>query len=109
MKNRLLEKGFRRFEPSSLDNENITDKYQKRYDDEKGKKYFITVNKWRPWVHPYTGDKFGPSYDYDIQLYKKDTRDAINVNFLSSWNIDDVEDYAEKLFNTGLFDYYEEW
>lgn len=109
MDNRLLEKGFERFEPSNLDNEGISDKYSKRYTDEKGKKYFIVVNKWKPWIHPHTKEEFGPSYDYDVQLYSKDTHDPINLNFFASWDIDRVEDYVEKLFSTGLFDYYEEW
>ena len=45
-----------------------------------------------------------------MQLYKKDgRRDAKAVDFLfhSTWSVDEVEEQMEKLFETGLFEYYE--
>ena len=42
----IIEKGYKEFEPSPLKNNSISKCFQKRFDDENGKKYFITINKW---------------------------------------------------------------
>ena len=105
----LLDRGFMQYKPSEIDHESVEACFQKRYDDEKGKKYFINVKKWASYVHPYSGEIFPESYEYDTQLYKKDDHDAINLLFHSTWSLDDVEDYIEKFWNTGLFDYYEKF
>ena len=105
----FLKQGFHQFPPTQFDSSGVETCFQKRYDDDKGKKYFITVKKWSGWVHPHTGDKVPPGYEYDVQLYKKDDHDAIDLLFHSSWALADVEKYMEQLWNTGLFDYYEEW
>jgi hypothetical protein len=86
--------------------------FQKRYDDEIGKRYFITINKWRAFRHPYTGEEFPATYEYSVQLYKKDGRHdvkAVDFLFHSTWSVDEVEEYMNKLFETGLFEYYEKW
>lgn len=105
----LINKGFHEYSPSAFDHESVETCFQKRYDDENGKKYFITVKKWKEFYHPHTHEVYPPNYEYDTQLYKKDGHDAVDVLFHSSWNIEDVEDYLEKLWGTGLFDYYEMW
>lgn len=104
---KLLSKGYTEFTPGPFDNEGVIQCFQKRFRDEKGIKYFITVNKWEPFTHPHTGETFESSYEASTQLYRKDAHDAINMLFLSSWDIDDVEAYLESIFQTGLFDYYE--
>ena len=109
----FLNRGFKQFQPTPhLDPEAMETHFQKRYDDEVGKRYFITVNKWMAFKNYYTGEEFPATYEYDVQLYKKDGRhDAKAVDFLfhSTWNIDEVEEYMQKLFETGLFEYYEKW
>ena len=105
----LLDQGFHEFRPTPFDSDSVETCFQKRYDDEQGKKYFITIKKWKAWRHPHTGELTLPSYEYDVQLYKKDDHDAMDILFHSSWALKDVEDYLEKLWNTGLFDYYETW
>ena len=109
----LIEKGFHQFRPTPrLDPERIETKFQKRYDDIFGKKYFITINKWGEFKHPYTGEVFPASYEYDVQLHKKDDREnakAVDLLFHSTWGLEEVEEYMEKLFDTGLFEYYEKW
>ena len=43
----LLERGYKEYLPNPvLDNESIVKKFQKRFDDDFGKKYFIDVTKW---------------------------------------------------------------
>ena len=42
----LEDRGYKRYSPSVIDGEGVTDCFQKRFDDEKGKKYFINVKRW---------------------------------------------------------------
>ena len=105
----LIERNFKKFKPGPYLSEGVEACFQKRYDDERGKKYFITINKWEPFTHPHTGKTFPPDYEYTAQLYKKDTHDAVDILFHSSWNLEDVEEYLEMMFDTGKFDYYEEF
>lgn len=103
----FLDKGFTKYKPDySFDNRDIEACFQKRYDDEQGKKYFITAKKWSGFTHPYTGETFNPAYEYHIQLLSKDDRNAVDLLFHSSWELEDVEKYVEEIWKTGLFDYY---
>lgn len=104
----LIERGYVEFSPSPFASDGITTCFQKWFKDENGKRYFITVNKWIEMRHPYTGATFPSTYEYETQLYKKNTHDAVNILFHSSWSIEDVEDYMAIMFDSGLFDYYEE-
>ena len=105
---KLIEKGYQKFKPARpFDNESITDKFQKAFLNKTGKKYFITVSKWKEFTHPATKQKFPPSYEYDIQLYDKENRNPINLTFFAGWECEDVENFAEQLFETGMFEYYE--
>ena len=105
----LIENGFHSFSPGPFLDKDVELCFQKRYDNDKGKKYFITVNKWRPFTHPHTGETFPSAYEYTTQLYKKESHDALNLLFHSSWKLEDVESCLETLFATGMFDYYEKF
>ena len=106
----FLSRGYRRYGKSQFDPECVECLLQKRFDDDKGKKYFITVKKWN-WEK--YKDKLGntplATYEYNTQFYKKDTHDAVDVDWHSSWNLEDVEKMAEDLWKTGWFEHYEEW
>lgn len=109
----FTERGYHQFKPSSLHNPNISRCWQRRFEDDVGKKYFIDINEWdnaemkAHMSHPENCPDF--SYEYELQMYAKDTHDAINLTFLSSWDIERVEAFVEKLWATGEFDYYEKW
>jgi len=105
----FISNGFSQFEPPSIYPVGVETCFQKRYDDDVGKKYFITVLKWEPMTHPYTLETTPSQYEYEVQLYNNIGHDALDLNFHSSWTLDQVEDYLEKLWNTGLFDYYEKF
>lgn len=105
----FLSKGFSEFRPTAFDSNGVEKCFQKRYDDELGKKYFITVRKWSAMLHAYTGVESPPSYEYEVQLYKKGSHDALDLMFHSSWNLEDVEAYVEAMWGTGLFEHYETW
>ena len=105
---KLIEKGYVEFEPSPLDN-GVTTMFQKRFDDKIGKKYFITVKRWDFPPHPYTGEHIPTSYEYESQLYEKDTHNPINISHFSGWDIDKVEMWYERHWNNEEYDYYEKW
>lgn len=104
----LIKKGYRESSPLPFKEESVERTFYKAFSDEKGRKYSIIVNKWKGWRHPHTKEVNPPEYEYELQLYKNETHDAINLCFLSSWSIDEVEEFVEQLFATGLFGYYEE-
>ena len=41
----LLERGYKQYKPTQFDNESVVARFQKRFDDDFGKKYFIDVLK----------------------------------------------------------------
>ena len=102
----LLEKGYKEYEVPEFDNPNIEKCFSKKVEDEKGVKYFINLKRWWPLQNNDTGEIMILGDEITIQYYKKDTREAVDVMFHSSWKIDEAEEYAEKIFATGLFDYY---
>ena len=113
----FIQRGFKQFPPTPyLDPDGIETHFQKRYDDETGKRYFITVNKWKPNVDPRTGMVWPSNYEYEVYFAKRDNNGkgglgekAIKILLYAGWNVDEVEEYVQKLFETGLFDYYEKW
>ena len=105
----LLDRGFKQFNPTPFDSDGIETCFQKRYDDDVGKRYFITVHKWKPMTHPHTHEVFPASYEYNVQLSGKANHDAVDVLFHSTWELDAVEDCLRKMFETGMFDYYEKF
>lgn len=101
----LIEKGYKEFAPSPFCDEYIIKFFQKRFDDEWGKKYFINVNKY-----DLTNiDTNNSPYEFEIYLTVIGG-DAIRLLLYgSNWDIDKVEIYIDNLFNTGVYEYYELW
>ena len=112
MDQKLYDLGYHDYSPTPYDSENIVLRFQKRFDDEIGKRYFIDVIKWDnkfiP-VHsrPQTFKQY--DYEYEAQMYKKDTHDAVDFHFHTSWTIEMVEEFMKTQFETGLYDYYEKF
>lgn len=110
----FLNRGYKKYDKTQFQRSDIyLYNFQKRFDDEKGKKYFIDVhkisNEWmsehdksKEWYKPY-------QYTYSCQLYKKDTHAPVNMEFFSDWTIEQVEDFVERLFRNEELDYYERW
>lgn len=109
----FLDHGYKKYNKTPFQSDMILYNFQKRFDDDVGKKYFIDVhkatNEWmreldkqQSWYTPY-------SYTYSCQLYRKDTHAAVDMEFFSSWTIDQVEEFVENLFQSGRLDYYEKW
>ena len=105
----LIEKGYHEYKPTPYEHQGVERVYQKCFRDNKGKKYFIDVKKWEDMFHPYTHELIPGGYEYETQLYKKGTHDPFNITFLSHWDIENVEEFVENLFQSGVLDYYEEF
>ena len=104
-----ISRGYTQYKPTPYDSEFVETRFQKRFDDDKGKKYFIDIIKHKGFVHPYTKEEYPPSYEYETQMYQKGTHNPVNFEFLSTWTIEEVEEFMEKQFATGMFDHYEMW
>ena len=109
----FIDRGYKKYPKSIVDTESVVYNFQKRFDDKTGKKYFIDIhrytNEWmperekkQPWYKPF-------DYTYSCQLYKKGSHAAVNLEFFSSWTIEEVEEFVESLSQSGELDYYEEW
>lgn len=103
----IIAKGYKECGASLL-NKSIIQIFQKRFDDDIGKKYFIDINKWS-WKEFGREELPDYTYEFEIQLYSKDLHEPLNLNFFSGWDIDKVERYVESIWNNGMFDYYEKW
>lgn len=105
----VLERGYKEYPPATVIYPHSTRMFQKRFRDEQGRtKYFIDVNMYPEFIHGYNGEVFGPTFEMALQMYRKGTHDPINILFFSSWELEDVEQFVEKMFSSGDFDYYDE-
>lgn len=109
----LLERGYKQYKPMPhLDSDLIVAKFQKRFDDDFGKKYFIDVVKWShdfipkdrrdEWWKPYT-------YSYEVYTTMFENEDAMKIDFYSSWTLEQVEKFMEDFFDKMEPNYYESW
>ena len=107
--NYLIEKGYRTFKRSEIDSIYVENLFQKRFDDDIGKKYFITIKKWQPIEVKWSGDIIGPSYEYTTQFYFGNENNPVNLDFFGGWNLEDAENKIEEIWKLGNFEYYEKW
>lgn len=108
----LLERGYKEYPPTRFDSEMTVAMFQKRFDDNVGKKYFINVtkNSWDfvpesrrdKWWVPFT-------YEYEVQVTKFEEEKPINLNFFSGWSLDEVETFMEEFFEKMNLNHYETW
>lgn len=108
----LLDRGYKQYDPTKIDNELVVLRFQKRFDDSFGKKYFINVVKSSMDFIPESqrGDWWTPfKYTYEVQVTFDENEKALNLEFFSDWPIDKVEEFMENFFNTMGPNYYESW
>lgn len=101
----IVSKGYKEYNPTHFHNEYIIKCFQKRLDDDIGKKYFIDINQY------YSIGKNLEKYnfEYSVQLYDKDTHNPVNMLFHCGWELERVEEFVENMFQSGMLDYYEIW
>lgn len=96
----FISNGYKEIEPS-LYEKFVETCFQKKVVDEKGKKYFITVNKFGPIFD------VGPSYEFNVQFTSRNDK-PMNINLFSNWSIEEAEYAIERIWKTGLWRHYEE-
>ena len=109
---KLLERGYKQYNPTPFDNSSIVARFQKRFDDDFGKKYFIDALKWsQEYVPLDRRDKWWKPfvYEYEAQITIGENENSINLGFFSSWTIEEVEEFMEKFFEKMQPNYYESW
>lgn len=108
----LIECGYKEYKPTRFDNESVVARYQKRFDDDFGKKYFIDVLKWsHGYIPEYRRDKWWKpfTYCYETQITFGEDEKALNFEFFSSWTLEEVEKFMEDFFEKMKPNYYESW
>lgn len=109
----LLDRGYRQYSSTPvLDNDSIVAKFQKRFDDNFGKKYFIDVAKWsHNYIPASHRDKWWEPFSYAYHLYVTmfEEEKPIYIEFGTSWTIEEVENFAENFFKKMEPNYYESW
>lgn len=110
----LSKHGFHKYKDAfQCTSKNIEDKepgayqisWQKCYYDEDGhKKYFLNAHDWDFTQYK---DYMGVSRNFECQVTRKDTGEAINLTFLSD-NLSNAEGFIDTLFEAGLLSNYEE-
>lgn len=107
----LLERGYKQYQPTHC-NDSVVALFQKRFDDDFGKKYFINVYKWsHDYVPTHKRDKWWKpfSYEYEVQVTMSESEDAMDLTFHSSWTLENVENFIEDFFEKMKPNYYENW
>lgn len=109
----ILEKGYKQYSPTPvLDNEYIVARFQKRFDDNFGKKYFINILKWsRDYIPAEHRDKYWTpyTYEYEVQVSMYEEDNTINLHFFADWTLDKVENFMMDFFDKMTPNYYESW
>lgn len=108
----LLERGYKQYNPTPFDNSSVVARFQKRFDDDFGKKYFIDVLKWsQEYVPVNRRDKWWKPfvYEYETQITMGENENSINLEFFSFWTIEEVEEFMENFFEKMQPNYYESW
>lgn len=108
----ILEKGYKQCNPTHYDSEYIVARFQKRFDDECGKKYFINVLKWsHNFVPVERRDEYWQpyGYEYEVQVSMYDEKNTMDLHFFSDWTLNRVEEFMVEFFEKMCVDYYEVW
>ena len=100
----LIKAGYKRWEPS-LYKECVTDLFEKCVKDEKGKRYFIHIERWD--FSPYERQGLDPiRFEATVQFHHKNG-ETVNIDALNGWSVEEMEKFYADLWNLGWFKYYE--
>lgn len=109
------DRGYKRFEISdnARDINKLADfMLQRRFDDGKGKKYFITVycydrNRYPAHIRERLHERYG--FMPTVHMSLRDNQPFFNIEMNGITSIDEVESYMEKFWLMLDKPYYEEW
>lgn len=109
----ILERGYKPYKPNPvLDSDSIVAKFQRRFDDDFGKKYFIDIAKWsHDYIPENRRDKWWTPFSYTYHLYVSmfEEEKPIYFEFGTSWTLEEVENFTEEFFEKMKPNYYENW
>lgn len=108
----LIARGYKKYPPTPLDSELVVTRFQQRFDDEHGKKYFINVVKSSMDFIPeqHRGPCWEPyKYSYEVQVNFGDDEKTLNMEFFSDWPVEHVENFMEEFFDKMKPNHYELW
>ena len=103
-KEQLIAAGYKPFMQRNI-KEYTESFYQKRFDDGKGKKYFITIAEYDHRDYPQVPYDF--SYEPDVQFVTHGV--TFNTTMLSPESVEQMEEFFEKMWFNLDCDYYAEW
>ena len=109
----LLERGYKQYRPTPvIDSDLIVAKFQKRFDDDFGKKYFIDVKKWsHEFIPKHSRDQWWEPFSYSYEVYTSmfPNEAPMQIEFYSCWTLEQVEKFMEDFFEKMEPNYYESW
>lgn len=108
----VLERGYKKYDPTGFDNDSVVLRFQKRFDDKYGKKYFIDILKWSYDFIPVNHrDEYWKPFGYTFEIYTTmfDEEKCLNMEFYSNWTLEEIEQFAEDFFEKMKPNYYETW
>ena len=100
------ERGYKKYLREPHDCPEIVHMYYKRFKGDHCIKYFIAAHLWElP-----TGNDGKPerNYEYTVYFNQIGKHCPLRLFFYAGWALDDVEEYCDKMYNSGLFEPYEE-
>lgn len=107
VRNYLIPLGFHEYNPPDFRRyDGLATIFQKRYDDDFGKKYFIDAKIWDYTWTDKVPERF--HIEFECQLYQKETHDAFNLEFID-WTLEQVESFIDNMFQNGQIEHYEVW
>lgn len=108
----LIKRGYKQYPPTSFDNEYVVARFQKRFDDDFGKKYFIDILRWSRDYIPmsYRNDDWEPyGYEYEVHISMYEEDRDLKFTFFNNWSLECVENFMEDFFEKMKPNYYESW
>ena len=108
----LFEHGYTKYPPTPFDDKYVVARFQKRFDDDFGKKYFINILRWSRDYIPmsYRGEDFeiyGYEYEIPFSMYKEEK--SLEIKLFNNWTLKEVEIFVEDFFEKMKPNYYENW
>lgn len=109
----LEERGYHKYKRTMFDSNWVSARYQKRFDDDTGKKYFLDILEYdNSDLKARMPDVNFQKYDYEFEVYLTffgDEDKPIQCKMYAGWTLEEAEMMAEKMFQTLGANYYEKW
>lgn len=107
----LKNNGYNEFTPPDFMNKfkDLLHAFQKRFDDEIGKKFFIDIYIYNELIHPHTKESFGFAVEASTQLTFTEKEYPVNIELFAGWDIKEIESKVQEIWEKCNANYYEKW